>query len=196
MSGRAAVQRAALADALADAGPDAPTLCDGWTAADLAAHVVIRERRPDTAPGALLSSGPLHDWTERVLRQTREGSAYDDLVAKVRHGGLVPLPGPVDDLVNLSEMFIHTEDVRRAQPGWQARELPPGTAAGLWRAVRASVALHARPSADETLVLVAPDGRQVRAGRGARQRTVRGDIPELALWAAGRRDQALVEVEG
>lgn len=36
------------------AGPDAPTLCEGWTARDLAAHLVVRERRLDAAPGILV----------------------------------------------------------------------------------------------------------------------------------------------
>ena len=27
-------------------GPDAPTLCEGWTTFDLAAHLVVRERNP------------------------------------------------------------------------------------------------------------------------------------------------------
>jgi len=38
-------------------GPDAPTLCSGWTTGDLAAHLVLREHRPDAAAGVL--GGPL-----------------------------------------------------------------------------------------------------------------------------------------
>ena len=40
-------ERKALADLLAALGPDAPTLCTGWETRDLAAHIVLRERRPD-----------------------------------------------------------------------------------------------------------------------------------------------------
>lgn len=36
----------ALAADLLVAGPDAPTLCEGWTAADLARHLYVRERAP------------------------------------------------------------------------------------------------------------------------------------------------------
>ena len=51
MTSHSAAEREALADALASAGPDAPTLCEGWTAHDLAAHLIAREHRPDSTPG-------------------------------------------------------------------------------------------------------------------------------------------------
>ncbi len=38
----APIERAALADLMAELGPDAPTLCEGWTTRDLAAHLVVR----------------------------------------------------------------------------------------------------------------------------------------------------------
>ena len=44
-------ERHALCDLMDEVGPDAPTLCGGWTAAHLAAHLVVRERRPATGPG-------------------------------------------------------------------------------------------------------------------------------------------------
>jgi uncharacterized protein (TIGR03083 family) len=43
----ARAERAALCDLFDEVGPDAPTLCAGWTTRDLAAHLVIRERRAD-----------------------------------------------------------------------------------------------------------------------------------------------------
>ncbi len=47
-------ERAALVDTMRGVGPDAPTLCEGWKTRDLAAHLVIREYRPDAAPGILI----------------------------------------------------------------------------------------------------------------------------------------------
>ena len=44
-------ERRALCELLDETGPDAPTLCEGWTTGDLAAHLVLRERRPDAAAG-------------------------------------------------------------------------------------------------------------------------------------------------
>src|SRR3954468_20356547 len=37
------VERRSLADDFRDAPPDAPTLCDGWTARHLCAHLVHRD---------------------------------------------------------------------------------------------------------------------------------------------------------
>ena len=43
----AAAERARLADLLLEKGPHAPTLCGGWSTRDLAAHLWLRESRPD-----------------------------------------------------------------------------------------------------------------------------------------------------
>ena len=51
MTSLARTERSALADLLDQIGPDQPTLCEGWTTRDLAAHLIARERRPDTLPG-------------------------------------------------------------------------------------------------------------------------------------------------
>ncbi|WP_010474195.1 maleylpyruvate isomerase family mycothiol-dependent enzyme, partial [Streptomyces somaliensis] len=64
MSTHAKRERLVLADLLEAVGPEAPTLCDGWTTRDLAAHLVVRERRPDAAAGVLLE--PLRGRLERV----------------------------------------------------------------------------------------------------------------------------------
>ncbi len=53
-------ERAALCDMFEAVGPDVPTLCDGWTARDLAAHLVVRERRPDAALGILAAPFAAH----------------------------------------------------------------------------------------------------------------------------------------
>ena len=47
-------ERAALVNTMRAVGPDAPTLCGEWTTRDLAAHLVLRERRPDAAAGILV----------------------------------------------------------------------------------------------------------------------------------------------
>ena len=81
-------ERIALADLLDQLGPEARTLCEGWTTRDLAAHVVTRDRRPDTMPG--LGLRPLRHWTEQV-RETYTERPYDELVSlletRARHLG-------------------------------------------------------------------------------------------------------------
>ncbi|MHB1139691.1 MAG: maleylpyruvate isomerase N-terminal domain-containing protein, partial [Microthrixaceae bacterium] len=42
-------ERAELCELFEIVGPDVATLCEGWTTRDLAAHLVVRERRPDAA---------------------------------------------------------------------------------------------------------------------------------------------------
>jgi uncharacterized protein (TIGR03085 family) len=139
MSQYARSERRALADLLAVLGPDGATIIEGWSTRDLAAHLVVRDRRPDAGMGIILP--PLSAYGERVRRSAAE-RPYSQLVERVRRApwwSLVSNP-LTDELVNLAEFFIHHEDVRRAQPGWQPRELPADLQAGLWRRVRGGLA--------------------------------------------------------
>jgi len=178
VSGLAAPERAALADTLDEVGPTAPTLCAGWTAADLAAHLVVRDRRPDSAPGAVLPLPALVRWTERVRTTRRDASSFPALVDLVRAGPALARLAPVDDVVNLVELVVHHEDVLRATGG------------GPWSRVRPLAALQARPGRGRSLVLATPDGRSARIGRGPQVQTVTGEPLELLLWAFGRRGAA------
>ena len=132
-------ERTALADLLEELGPDASTCCEGWTTAHLAAHLVTRDRRPDTAPGLVLEATPigrpLAAWSHSVEDRLRTTTRYADLVARVRSGPPRWLPAawpPVAAVVDTAEYAIHHEDVRRAQPGWAPRVLPPGAQDRLW----------------------------------------------------------------
>jgi uncharacterized protein (TIGR03085 family) len=64
--GIAADERRALSDLFDELGPDVPTLCTGWRARDLAAHLVLRERRPDAAAGIRVKA--LSGHAEKVQR--------------------------------------------------------------------------------------------------------------------------------
>src|SRR3712207_147610 len=144
--------RAALADLLAKVGPDAPTCCEGWTTAHLAAHLVVRDSRPDASPGFGLErfwpAGPLTRWSHRLEDRLRAGTPYGQLVDRVRSGppawSPVRLPA-LERAVDSSEFAIHHEDVRRAQPGWQPRALPPADQDRLWSAVKAFSRAARRP---------------------------------------------------
>jgi len=113
-------ERAALCELLTRVGPDAPTLCAGWTTADLAAHLVTRERRPDASVGIVLKRWAGHADAVRQAALRRHG--FDRLVELVRAGPPGWLPRAVDEPMNALEFFIHHEDVRRAGP-WEPREL-------------------------------------------------------------------------
>jgi len=187
-------ERAALADLLAELGPDEPTCCTGWTTADLAVHLVVRDRRPDAAPGAVLG-GPFARWTGHVSARKKQGTPWPALLDQLRSGPPALLPtawGPVDRLVNGAEMTIHHEDVRRAQPGWAPRELPRAAQDALWGQV--PLLARTRPRTGTGLVVRRTDTGASRTLRsGPSPVTVAGEPLELLLWASGRDDVARVE---
>ncbi len=188
-------ERAALADLLDAVGPDAPTCCEGWTTAHLAAHLAVRDRRPDAGPGYALETLPvgrrLHEHSARLEERLRTGTPYAQVVGQVRGGAppWTPMGWPViGDLVNAGEFAIHHEDVRRARPGWQPRVLPQADRDQLWR----TATLFAR-RVRGGVVLRRTDvpGGEKRIGKGGT--TLTGDPMELLLWTSGRRDVARVE---
>ena len=130
-------ERLALCALLDKTGPDAPTLCEGWTTGDLAAHLVLRERRPDAAAGVI--GGPLAGYTARVQQRIRARTPFPDLVRIIRSGpprlSVMALPG-VDERANAVEFFVHHEDVRRAAPDWEPRALSDGESDMLWQRLR------------------------------------------------------------
>ncbi|MGH3929896.1 MAG: TIGR03085 family metal-binding protein [Pseudonocardiaceae bacterium] len=190
----AAGERQALSDLLDQVGPDAATLCAGWTTRDLAAHLVIREGRPDASMGILVP--PLARYTARVQRDTAQ-RPWPELVEQVRSGppwwSLLRLPG-LGDKLNGVEFFVHHEDVRRARPGWEPRPADPHRATALWEVLCILARLCYRKS-PVGVVLRRPDGVQRTARRGPNSVTVIGSTEELVLHANGR-EQAIVDLEG
>lgn len=192
MSAYAQAERQALCDLFADLGPDAPTMCEGWRTADLAAHLVLRERRLDAAPGILVPQ--LRGYTERVQRQLRDAGPWDALVARVRSGP-PPLLRALDEQVNTVELFCHHEDVRRAQDAWEPRALERGEEEVLWRRLGALARL-ARRRVPGGLTLVAPDYGRVVVRAGDPQVTLTGPPGELLLFMTGRQRVARVDASG
>lgn len=190
----AASERQALSDLLDEVGPDAPTLCQGWMTRDLAAHLAIREGRPDAAVGILLP--PLAGYAARVQRDTAQ-RPWTELVEQVRSGppwwSLMRLPG-VGEKLNRVEFFVHHEDVRRAGAQWEPRPADLHRATALWEVLVRLARLCYRKS-PVGVVLRRPDGVEHTARRGPGTVTVIGPPEELVLHAYGR-DQAVVELEG
>ena len=188
-------ERAELADLFEKLGPEAPTCCAGWTTAHLAAHLVVRDRRPDALIGFGLEkvSGRLAAHAHELESRLRESTPYAGVVDRVRSGppAWSPLAWPGGRRFNVSEFAIHHEDVRRAQPGWSPRSLPRADQDSLWTAAGVFALAAARRGG---VVLRRTDvpGVEKRVGSGAR--TVAGEPMELLLWAAGRRDVARVEI--
>ncbi|GGL10098.1 TIGR03085 family protein [Sphaerisporangium melleum] len=193
----ARAERAALCDLLDRLGPDAPTLCAGWTTADLAAHLVLRERRLDAAPGIAVK--PLAGYTASVQQRIKTGRSYPELVDTVRQGpprwspyGLVPA---VDMLVNMLEFLVHHEDVRRAAPGWEPRELPAGLNETVWKRLSTGAPFMLR-KAPVGVVMRLPDGRKAGGKKAEPRVVVTGEPMELLLFAFGRQEHARLTYEG
>lgn len=192
--GVASTERQLLSDLFMEVGPDAPTLCEGWQTRDLAAHLVLRDRRPDAAGGIMIPA--LAARTERVQAEFA-AKPWDELVDLVRSGPPRWSPfglGPMNDLVNGAEYFIHHEDVRRAVDDWEPRPADATRDAVLWRTLRFAGKRGYRKSMVGVL-LRQPNGETIVAKRAPKAVTLIGQPGELLLHASGR-DRALVEFDG
>jgi uncharacterized protein (TIGR03085 family) len=185
----ALAERLALADLMARTGPDAPTLCGEWTVRDLAAHLLLRERRPAAAGGIVLKGLAGH--TARV-QQKIAAREFSQLLAKVRKPAW---PRFLDETFNLTEMFVHHEDVRRAAPGWEPRTLPSALQGALWRQVRARTSFVLRRF-KASVHVEAPGLGTAKGGKGGADVYVRGDPGELLIFLFGRQTHSLATVDG
>ncbi|MFC7488944.1 TIGR03085 family metal-binding protein [Knoellia sp. CPCC 206453] len=189
-------ERLDLCETFESVGPDAPTLCMPWTTRELAAHLVIREGRPDLASGIWVPF--LADRTEREQAKVA-AQPWPALIEAVRSGPPSWHPAQlalIDNAVNLAEMVIHHEDVLRGDgtPG-PRREPSAHLEAAAW-------ALLSRMG--RLLFRKVPVGVELHApGRGAL--TVRGGDAtvhvsgaplELLLTAYGRRQVAQIDLTG
>ncbi|QNH96138.1 TIGR03085 family metal-binding protein [Corynebacterium anserum] len=193
----AQAERAALASLLLSVGPDAPTLCEGWTTRDLAVHLVVREYRPDAAAGMFIKG--LRKHLGDVSRDI-ESSDYASIVEDYRQGP--PKWNPMrymDSFVNLAENFIHHEDVRRGGGQGVPRDLNRTLRDDLWRVVSQIARVFLR-NAKVHVVLERTDAAssepdiQHAGAHTAEEVRVRGDAGELLLWLYGRDSAAHVEI--
>lgn len=193
-------ERADLCDLFLSLGPDAPTLCGEWTTADLAAHLVVRERDPRSAPGILLG-GRFEGLTERLMAGQLERHGYEGTVARVRSGPpLGPFAlRPVGRLVNTIEYVVHHEDVRRPA-GLGPRPGDEPLQAAVWGLLRRGARLLVAPGrlGPAGLRLVWPGAEPVVAHRAgaAGEATLTGDPVELLLHLYGRQDAAEARLDG
>lgn len=192
-----AQERLKLCDVFEELGPSVDTLLDGWTAHDLAAHIVMRERDLVAGPCIVLP-GPFQRFAEKrrvTLAQHRE---FDWLVRRIRSG---PPPGLfrvgwVRSFPNLNEFFVHHEDVRRAN-GMGPRALMPELETALWRNVRRGSRYLGRRLRDAGLeVEWAGTSEPMRVRPGEPTARLSGPPGELLLYVFGRQTAAHVQVTG
>ena len=193
----ARTERLALCDLLDELGPEAPTLLPGWRTAEMAAHLLARDIRPDALPGMVVPAA--QGWTDRVQRGLGKSVPYPDCVRRLR-GGPPPLSAgrlPGGWRADLHEWFVHHEDVRRANgsgprpDGSEQRCLDDAA----WAVLPLFGPMLAR-RVDATVVLVSEDGRRRRVRRGSSTVEVHGRPSEMLLALFGRRQVAVLDAIG
>ncbi|WP_157983925.1 TIGR03085 family metal-binding protein [Nesterenkonia muleiensis] len=198
MAHPAAQERQALSEALRGVAADAPTLCEGWDARDLAVHIVVRDSRPDLLSGERL---PVVGGRARAALEELKRTDYQTLVDRVAAGP--PRWSPtrlraVDNLANTVEFYVHTEDVLRAQQDFDPnhrRDIRPDVRAQLWKQGAQGLFLLAARSQHQRITFISPHHGAVTRGRTTDPLCViQGPPEENVLWAFGRRGVAAVDL--
>ncbi len=174
-------ERRAICDLFLELGPDAPTLCEGWTTADLAAHMVLREH--------------YQRWGD-AKRATEKARGFTVVVARLRAGApLIPWRLPrIRNVFNGLEFFIHHEDARRAN-GRGPRPEQPDLEALAWRMAGYNGRRLARAMRPFGVELVNQGGARRTFG-SAPLATISGPATEIILYTGGRRATANVTLGG
>lgn len=187
-------ERARLARALGDIGPGHPTLCEGWQTQHLAAHVVLRDRTPWSRSART---------TAALAEQAEDRAAFDELVVEVAAGPRWPAAtSRIAETINLLELFVHTEDVVRAQPDGIATAASevrtPAHEAALWSQYQLAARLMYR-RVPAGVILVVADGPRVvarRPRRGHGSVVISGPVTELIVHGFGRGAASTVRIDG
>lgn len=189
-----AIERDELCDLFVARGPDAPTLCEGWSTLDLAAHLVVRENDP--RGGLVILGGDRFSGLEHKLMDRARAQGYETLVERLRSGPpAVPwrLPG-LRPLLNTNEWFVHHEDVRRANG--EGPRVRADLDAALWPFVRRMAPMMVRRIKGAGVALSAPGYGEVPAKGTGPSARIEGGPQELMLFLNGRRSVAEVEITG
>ncbi|MEP9365523.1 TIGR03085 family metal-binding protein [Nocardioides sp. CN2-186] len=177
-------ERIALCDLALVLGEDAPTLCSGWDARDLVAHLLLREHRP--LAGAGITIGAMSRFTDRQMARYRQQD-FGVLVEKLRTPGFTPFAIPaVERLANTMEYVVHHEDLRRGQPDWQPRDLDPADDQELWAMLRKGASFAGRKLPVPTVIRRAGTDEVATAKKGEGTVTITGAPVELVLFLFGR----------
>jgi uncharacterized protein (TIGR03085 family) len=186
----------AMADTLVQVGPEAPTILEGWTTTDLAAHLASLEglggfplflgRQLITRTYPRPTAGSRKVAARQLEKAKRRG--WDWMVDHVRSPHRLPMRAGGAP-VALFEIYTHHQDVLRADPALAEQPAPDELVTCLpW-----ILAFHAKRLDGVELVARTDDGER-RAGAGAPV-VVSGDVGEVVLWLAGRDDHCSVELE-
>lgn len=191
-------ERRALCDEALRAGPDAPTLSGDWAVADLVAHLYVREADPVGAAGIMVK--PLAEVTAKRMAHALDRHGFEGLVDRVRNGpgrwSLFAL-GAVDEQANSVEMYVHHEDIRRAnETPAGPRDLGAEVEDAMWKRLGLMGRLLFRRCSTGVVLERSDSGDTHRATSGNPTVTLVGKPSEIVLYAYGRTSVADVQVLG
>lgn len=186
-----------LVDAFRTVAPTAPTVCEGWQARHLAAHVLLRERSM-LRLGRTLAAG--RDLAFEEGEKVTDLAAYEALIDLIAEGPGRLSPMGWSPAINTLEFEVHAMDIERGTSlPEQQKVLPEPVAGALWSSVRAASRLRfarADSRGGVGLIFVVPDGPRSAIARGGRSAIITGTVAELALVASGRARVSLASVSG
>lgn len=193
-----AAERRALVETLRAVGGEAATLVAGWTACDLAAHVAATEQLRGFPTFVGRSMVVRYGWRLNDLfrpvmaidlrRFRRHG--FEWALRRLARNPPVLLSRTALLPVSVFEIFVHHEDVRRANNVARTAPTPDLTPCIAWL-----LRYHRRPFGDIGVRVVLDNGRELKGG-GDRSVTLAGSPDDIVLWLAGRRAMTAVTVTG
>lgn len=188
-------ERARLCDTALSVGPKAPTLCGGWTVKDLLVHLVVRDGDPLGATGIVLK--PLSGFTERATKRLGNES-MDTLVRRVRRPpAWSPYRvGPIDRALNTLEYYVHHEDIRRADPRWEQRNLTHQEQQAIWRPLGLIGRGLVRAVGVPVVIRWAGSKQTATLAGGSDPVVVTGLPSELVIFLFGRSQTQGLEFDG
>ena len=136
---------------------------------------------------------PVAGHTKKVQDGLAAGD-YPALVERVRKGPV--LLKPFDEAMNVVEVFVHHEDIRRAAPGWSQRSISRAYSQSLAKNAQRTARLSARrfPARIE---VSGPDVEAFTVNpKQDRAVAVTGAPGELVLFFSGRQSSADVSISG
>ncbi len=190
-------ERKKLAETLHSVGPDAVTLCDGWSAHDLLAHLWLRETDPLAALGMFFP--PLAKRTIRRMDEVKGEYEFDELVDKYAAGphGVFRF-SKLDELGNTLECFVHHEDLLRGDGDKTPRLLPKNHEDVLWKVAKKLAKARLRRFKRGVILERGGQwgGETESVSLGSEPITISGEPGELVLLLFGRGRSASYECSG
>ena len=194
MTSLAKRERYAISQTLRNLGPDAPTLCEGWSSFDLLVHLISRENRPDAALGLII---PAFSQYSKKVADELKSRGFENLIQEFEDGpkqfSPFAIPG-IDNLANSFEFLVHHEDLLRAQPNYVARVFGDLDKKMLWKRFTQTGKVFLRKA--KVGIIAKSDHGVFTIKSGNSVVTMEGEVVDLILYSFGRKSASNIKFEG